>query len=129
MVRLLAFPVRRIGLVAALVTLTIAGISAAQEPGPAPSTPAPQTPPGENTVPRNPQLANPYAPGAASNPAALAQQEIPGPPVHSLPDEAGRLPTEQPGPLHDVHGRRVTGVRDLAGHDATTSSLSPDSNR
>jgi cytochrome c oxidase cbb3-type subunit 3 len=97
MVRLLAFPLRRIGLVAALVTLTIAGISVAQEPGPAPSTPAPQTPPGENTVPRNPQLADPYAPGAASNPAALAQEEIPGPPVHSLPDEVGRLPTEQYG--------------------------------
>ena len=33
----------------------------------------------------------------AGNPAALAQQELPGPPVHRLPNEAGRLAVEQYG--------------------------------
>lgn len=81
-------------LLGALIALMIAGRGGAQEPAPPPQTPAPQVPAGENTVPRNPSLANPYASGP-SNPAALAQQELPGPPVHSLPYEAGRLPTEQ----------------------------------
>jgi cytochrome c oxidase cbb3-type subunit 3 len=30
-----------------------------------------------------------------ANPAALAQQELPGPPLHRLPHEAGQLPIEQ----------------------------------
>lgn len=79
----------------ALLGCALATLALAQEPPP-PSYPAPQSPPGENTVPRNPADMNEGNP-TPSNPAALAQQELPGPPLHRLPDDAGRLAFEQYG--------------------------------
>lgn len=44
------------------------------------------------------------------NPAALAQQELPGPPLHSLPSDAGRLPIEQYGGTAALLRSAVTNI-------------------